>query len=83
SRYFRNGGVHWPAIIAQLLGMVVAALWLNAYSPYVGPLASRNGGPLGSDFSVFLGLAVGGGVYWLLARKGVQAEAVTPPPATA
>ncbi len=79
SRYFRNGGAHWPAIIAQLLGMVVAALWLNAYSPYVGPLASRNGGPLGSDFSVFLGLAVGGIVYWLLARKEVEAEGAAPP----
>ena len=83
SRYFRNGGVHWPAIIAQLLGMVVAALWLNAYSPYVGPLASRNGGPLGSDFSVFLGLIVGGVMYWLLAREEVQAEANATPGATA
>jgi nucleobase:cation symporter-1, NCS1 family len=74
GRYFRNGGVHWPAIIAQVLGMVCAALWLNAYSPYVGPFASRNGGPLGSDFSVFIGLAVGGVVYFLLARKSVRAE---------
>ena len=47
--------------------MIAAALWLNAYPPYVGPLASRFGGPLGSDFSVFLGLIVGGGAYWLLA----------------
>jgi purine-cytosine permease-like protein len=74
GRYFRNGGFHWPAIIAQVVGMVVAALWLNAYSPYVGPLASRNGGPLGSDFSVFLGLIVGGVVYWLLAGRQVKAE---------
>ena len=44
--------------------MVCAALWLNAYSPYVGPLASRVGGPLGSDFSVFIGLIVGGLVYF-------------------
>ena len=74
GRYFRNGGVHWPAIIAQVLGMVCAAFWLNAYSPYVGYFASRNGGLLGSDFSVFIGLFVGGGVYYLLARKSVQAE---------
>jgi nucleobase:cation symporter-1, NCS1 family len=78
GRYFRNGGFHWPAIIAQLLGMAVAALWLNAYSPYVGYFASRNGGPLGSDFSVFLGLLVGGGVYWLLAARQVKSEATTP-----
>lgn len=74
GRYFRNGGFHWPAIIAQVLGMAVAALWLNAYSPYVGYLASRNGGPVGSDFSVFLGLFVGGAVYWLLAGEPVRAE---------
>src|ERR1022692_970358 len=65
GRYFRNGGFHWPAIIAQVLGMIAAALWLNAYSPYVGFLASRAGGPFGSDFSVFIGLFVGGAVYWL------------------
>jgi nucleobase:cation symporter-1, NCS1 family len=74
GRYFRNGGVHWPAIIAQVLGMVCAALWLNAYSPYVGYFASRNGGSFGSDFSVFIGLFVGGAVYFLLARKSVRAE---------
>jgi nucleobase:cation symporter-1, NCS1 family len=72
--YFRHGGFHWPAIFAQLLGMVVAALWLNAYSPYVGFFASRNGGPLGSDFSVFLGLIVGAVVYWGLAGRQVRAE---------
>jgi nucleobase:cation symporter-1, NCS1 family len=82
GRYFRHGGFHWPAIIAQVLGMVVAALWLNAYSPYVGPLASRNGGPLGSDFSVFLGLIVGGLVYGVLAGRKIRAEgAATPEPA--
>jgi nucleobase:cation symporter-1, NCS1 family len=74
GRYFRNGGVHWPAIVAQVLGMVCAAFWLNAYSPYVGYLASRNGGPFGSDFSVFIGLFVGGVVYYLLARTSVKAE---------
>jgi nucleobase:cation symporter-1, NCS1 family len=72
GRYFRNGGVHWPAIIAQVVGMVAAALWLNAYSPYVSPLSSRLGG---SDFSVFAGLIFGGVTYYLLARRTVRAEA--------
>jgi nucleobase:cation symporter-1, NCS1 family len=72
GRYYRGGGVHWPAIIAQVIGMVAAALWLNAYSPYVSPLSSRVGG---SDFSVFMGLFFGGVTYWLLARNSVQAEA--------
>ncbi|HUB41109.1 MAG TPA: cytosine permease [Streptosporangiaceae bacterium] len=74
GRYFRNGGVHWPAIIAQVLGMVCAAFWLNAYTPFVGYFASRNGGPIGSDFSVFIGLVVGGIVYYLLAGRSVKAE---------
>ncbi len=79
GRYFRNGGVHWPAIIAQVVGMVAAALWLNAYSPYVSPLSSRVDG---SDFSVFMGLFFGGVTYWLLARRSVRAEGeATPAPA--
>jgi nucleobase:cation symporter-1, NCS1 family len=80
GRYFRHGGVYWPAIIAQAVGMVAAALWLNAYSPYVSPLSSRVGG---SDFSVFMGLFFGGLTYWLLARKAVRADAATTPSAEA
>jgi purine-cytosine permease-like protein len=76
GRYFRNGGVHWPAVIAQVVGMVAAALWLNAYSPYVSPLSSRIGE---SDFSVFMGLFFGGAIYWLLARKSVRAEGEATP----
>jgi nucleobase:cation symporter-1, NCS1 family len=78
GRYYRRGGVYWPAVIAQVVGMIAAALWLNAYSTtalsYEGPLASRIGGSYGSDFSVFMGLIVGGVVYWLLARRTVRAE---------
>jgi nucleobase:cation symporter-1, NCS1 family len=82
--YYRRGGFHWPALVAQALGMVAAAFWLNAYSPYVGPLASRIGGSLGSDFSVFIGLIVGGLVYWALAGRAVRAEGnLTPVPAPA
>jgi nucleobase:cation symporter-1, NCS1 family len=83
GRYFRNGGFHWPAIIAQVLGMIAAAFWLNAYSPYVGYFAARNGGPIGSDFSVFIGLFVGGVVYWLLAGRAVRAEGEATPAVSA
>lgn len=99
GRYRRAGGFHWPAIIAQVVGMVAAALWLNAYSvnangtptslAYVGYFASRHGGitfgphnivlTAGSDFSVFLGLFVGGGLYWLLAARKVRAEGEASP----
>jgi NCS1 family nucleobase:cation symporter-1 len=70
--YFRQNGIHWPAIIAQAVGMVAAVLWLNAYSPYVSILSNHVDG---SDFSVFMGLAFGGATYWLLAHNRVRAEA--------
>jgi hypothetical protein len=60
--------------------MVAAALWLNAYSPYVSPLSNQVGG---SDFSVFAGLIFGGGTYYLLARKKVRAEASATEPSAA
>jgi NCS1 family nucleobase:cation symporter-1 len=76
GRYFRRDGVHWPAIIAQLAGGAAAFTWLNASSGGIlaatGPLSARTDG---SDFSVFIGLFVGGAVYWLLARRSVRAEA--------
>jgi nucleobase:cation symporter-1, NCS1 family len=83
SRYFRDGGVHWPAVIAQIAGGVCAYLWLNASSggslASIGPLSSRASG---SDFSVFIGLFVGGLAYYLLARNAVRAEGdATPVPA--
>jgi NCS1 family nucleobase:cation symporter-1 len=72
--YYRDGGLNWRALAALGIGMVAAALWLNAYSPYVSPLSSRLGG---SDFSIFMGLFFGGVSYFLLARKSVPTEADT------
>jgi purine-cytosine permease-like protein len=77
--YYGSGGFRWSALVAQAIGMIAAAFWLNAYPPYVGPLASRLGGAFGSDFSVFIGLIVGGLVYWLLAGRSVPAEAAATP----
>ncbi|MQA04197.1 MAG: thiamine permease [Streptosporangiales bacterium] len=69
--YWRSGGVHVPAIVALLLGMAAATAWINSVL-VVGPLSAATGG---SDLSVFAGMLVGGGVYWLLARKRVRTEA--------
>jgi NCS1 family nucleobase:cation symporter-1 len=80
SRYFRNDGVHWPAIIAQVVGGAAAYLWLNASSggtlASTGPLSSRADG---SDFSVFIGLIVGGLIYWVLAGRAVRSEGEATP----
>jgi purine-cytosine permease-like protein len=70
--YFRDNGWNWRALTALAVGMLAAALWLNAYSPYVSPLSSRIGG---SDFSIFMGLFFAGTTYYLLARRSVREEA--------
>jgi nucleobase:cation symporter-1, NCS1 family len=74
SPYWASGGVHWPAIAAQVLGGVAAlqALsptfgmpsWLNAISSHNGHL----------DFSVFLGFGVGAVAYALLGRGSVRRQ---------
>jgi purine-cytosine permease-like protein len=69
--YFRSGGVHVAGIVAQLIGMVAAASWLNAYPAWLSPLSTHTGG---ADFSVFMGALFGAGTYWLLARRAVARE---------
>jgi NCS1 family nucleobase:cation symporter-1 len=72
--YWRTGGIHWPGVIAQVVGMVAAMMWIDAafdYPTYVGPISSRLGG---SDFSWGLGMIVGALVYWLLASRSVPKE---------
>jgi NCS1 family nucleobase:cation symporter-1 len=73
--YWRNGGVNWRAIVALFVGMGAALLWIDAqyYVPsFMGPLSRATGG---SDLSWVLGIVVGGGVYYLLARSEVRREA--------
>jgi cytosine/uracil/thiamine/allantoin permease len=71
--YWRHGGVHWPALVAQALGSLASILAFNQ-SFYVGPIALPFGGG-GADFSVFTGILVGGLSYLILARRGVRREA--------
>jgi nucleobase:cation symporter-1, NCS1 family len=76
--YWRNGGIHWPAIIAQVAGMVAALLWINAdfaVPSYIGPISNHFPGLQGGDFSWAIGIVVGAGVYYLLARTSVRHEA--------
>jgi NCS1 family nucleobase:cation symporter-1 len=76
--YWRNGGVHWPAIIAQVVGMVAALMWINAafaVPSYTGPISNHFPGLAGGDFSWAIGIVVGALVYWLLAGRSVRQEA--------
>jgi nucleobase:cation symporter-1, NCS1 family len=69
--YWRNGGLHVPGLIAQAVGMLAAASWLDT-TVWKGPLSTATNG---ADFSVFMGALFGGGVYLALARRSVPAEA--------
>jgi NCS1 family nucleobase:cation symporter-1 len=70
SIYWHNGGVHWPGIIAQTLGTVAAVMALDTLF-YVSPISNATGG---ADFSIFMGLGVGGLSYLLLAGRSVRRE---------
>jgi NCS1 family nucleobase:cation symporter-1 len=80
GRYYRNGGIHWPAVIAQVIGMVAAFMWLNATNTtaltWTSPLSKHFSG---SDFSVFMGLFFGGVTYYVLAARKVRAEGAATP----
>ncbi len=81
SLYWRNGGIHWPAIVAQAVGMFAAMMWINAafaVPAYVGPLSNHFPGLHGGDFSWAIGIVVGGVVYWALAARNVRREATSP-----
>ena len=76
--YWRNGGIHWPAVIAQVVGMVAALMWINAafaFPAYTGPISNHFPGLHGGDFSWAIGIAVGALVYWALAARSVRREA--------
>ena len=70
--YWRNDGLHIPGVIAQVIGMLAAASWLDT-TVWQGPLSKATNM---ADFSVFMGAIFGGGVYYLLARRTVPLEAV-------
>jgi purine-cytosine permease-like protein len=69
--YWRDGGIHVPGVAAQAAGMLAAASWLDT-TVWKGPLSTATNG---ADFSVFIGALFGAGVYLLLARRSVPAEA--------
>jgi nucleobase:cation symporter-1, NCS1 family len=80
--YWRNGGVHWNAIIALVIGMVAALMWLNAaydVPSYTGPISNHFPGLAGGDFSWVLGIVVSSLVYWALAARSVRKEADATP----
>ena len=68
--YWGSRGFNIAGITAQIVGMLAALTWINT-AALTGPLAKATGG---ADLSIFVGLIVGGGVYWLLARTSIQQQ---------
>jgi nucleobase:cation symporter-1, NCS1 family len=80
--YWRHGGIHWPGLIAQAVGMVAALMWINAdfaFPAYTGPISKHFPGLADGDFSWAIGIVVGALVYWLLAARSVPKEAAAQP----
>jgi purine-cytosine permease-like protein len=80
SLYYRNGGFFWPAIIAQVVGMYAAFSALSttfSVPHWLNPItwATRDSYGYGADFSIFMGIAVGGLLYLVLAANSVRAQA--------
>jgi purine-cytosine permease-like protein len=77
--YYRTGGIYWPAIIAQVVGMFAAISALSAtfsLPHWLNEVTRHNADKFGygSDFSVFMGMGVGALVYLVLAWRGVRAQ---------
>ncbi len=76
SLYYGAHGWNRPAIVAQVLGMLAALSALSttfSVPDWVHPITVHTGG---ADLSVFMGLAVGGLAYALLARRTVARQMV-------
>lgn len=77
--YWRNGGVHWKAVVALVVGGAASLMWIDAlyYNPsYIGPFSSRSNG---ADLSWAIGIVVGGLVYAVLAAASLRREAAATP----
>jgi NCS1 family nucleobase:cation symporter-1 len=80
SLYYRTGGVFWPAIIAQVVGMLAALSslsatfslphWLNSVTH-----ATADHAGYGADFSVYMGMGVAAIVYLILGWRAVRTQA--------
>ena len=84
SLYWRKGGIYWPAIIAQVVGMfaAISALYVNPTYYFRVPRwmnevtdHTQDASHFGGDFSIFLGMGVAALVYLVLAARTVRKEA--------
>jgi len=78
--YYRRGGIFWPAIIAQVVGMFAAIEALSAtftLPHWLNEVTVHTAGKhdFGADFSVFMGIGVAAVLYVVLGWRGVRKQA--------
>ncbi|MDQ6751954.1 MAG: cytosine permease [Actinomycetota bacterium] len=70
AEIFKPGGIYgrwgWPGIISYLVGFLVMIPFFSAGKLFVGFMAQAMDG---TDISLFIGLPVSAGLYWLLTRN--------------
>ncbi|WP_442543524.1 purine-cytosine permease family protein [Arthrobacter sp. KN11-1C] len=76
AEIFKPDGIYgrwgWPGIISYLVGFVVMIPFFSAGKLFVGFIAHALDG---ADISLFIGLPVSAGLYWLMTRRiDVEAE---------
>ncbi|HTX01415.1 MAG TPA: cytosine permease, partial [Acidimicrobiales bacterium] len=74
--YWATGGVSWPSIVAQIVGMFAALEALSATFalPHWLNLVTYHSG--GADLSIYLGMGVAGVLYLVLAWPAVRRQSV-------
>ncbi len=84
SLYWRQGGINWSAVVAQLVGMyaAISALYVNPTYYFRVPRwmnevtdHTQDAYHYGGDFSIFLGMGVAALAYLVLASRRVRKEA--------
>lgn len=84
SLYYRHGGFHWPAVVAQLVGMYAAAsaLWVTPKFYFRMPTwlnevtqNAKDSFGYGADFSIFMGIGMGALAYVILGWVSVRRQA--------
>ena len=78
GRYWYDRGFRWNALIALVAGMVATALFAQT-THLKGPLSTEL--LSGGDISAFVGMFVGGTLYWTLCRRTSTPAATREPEA--
>lgn len=69
--YWGRGGVRWPAVVSQVVGMIIGGLWAEVEGVFTGPLMQASGGV---NLSIPIGFVMGFVIYLLFTRTVRKSE---------